>query len=110
MIKFQIYELIHFIGIFTVLFAFGSLFSEKGYNKKAAIGHGVGLLLILLGGFGMAAVMKVGFPTWLILKLVVWVCFGGAIVLAKREVLKGLGAWIFILGLAAVAAFIGIHK
>ena len=108
--KFEIYKLIHFSGIFILMFAFGSLFSEKGYNKKAAMGHGIGLFLILLGGFGMQEVLHCGFPTWLIMELVIWLALGARIILAKRKMLTGIGAWVLIIGLASCAAFLGMHK
>jgi len=116
--KFAIYKLIHYTGIFVLMFAFGSLFSGKSNNKAAAIGHGVGLFLILLGGFGMQAVMKdaykatygSGFPLFLILKIVIWFFFGASMVLAKRQVIKGALAWILIVGLGLGAAFLALQK
>ncbi len=56
--NYETYRLIHFAGLFTLFFAFGSLFAGKASTKGAAIGHGIGLLLILLGGFGMQAKRK----------------------------------------------------
>ena len=103
-----IYKLIHYVGIFTLMLSLGSIFTK--YNKCAVIGHGVGLLLILLGGFGMQAKMSLGFPNWLIVKLVIWLIFGAAIVLAKRDILKGSTAWIVMIGLASVAAYLGLMK
>jgi hypothetical protein len=102
------YKIIHYVGIFTLVFALGSLFTK--YNKVAVAGHGIGLLLIILGGFGMQAKMSLGFPNWMIAKLVIWFIFGAAIVLAKRNILKGLGAWIVMIGLASVAAYLGLMK
>ena len=80
------------------------------YNKGAAIGHGVGLLLILAAGFGLQAKMNLGFPTWLIVKMVIWVVFGACLVLAKRKVLKGAIAWIIVIALAVLAGYIGRMK
>ena len=112
------YRLIHFAGLFTLFFAFGSLFTGKQSSKGAAIGHGIGLLLILLGGFGMQAKMKVSylithgsaFPTFLILKIVIWVILGGCMVLAKRRIIKGLAAWVLIIGLGLAAAYLAFNK
>ncbi|MEJ6571859.1 MAG: hypothetical protein QNL01_01570 [Akkermansiaceae bacterium] len=116
--NYETYRLIHFAGIFTLFFAFGSLFAGKSSTKGAAIGHGIGLLLILLGGFGMQAKMKdvytalygTGFPTWMILKLVIWIIFGGAMVLAKRRIVQGVAAWILIIVLGLASAYLAFNK
>lgn len=113
--NYETYRLIHFIGIFILMFAFGSLFTGEKSTKGAAIGHGIGLVLILLGGFGMQAKVKdvytavygTSFPTWMILKLVVWLLFGASMVLAKRRVVKGATAWILIIALAVASAWMG---
>ena len=117
---YQTYRIIHFIGLFTLMFAFGSLFTGEKTTKGAAIGHGIGLFLILLGGFGMLAQKEIttayiavygsAFPMWLILKVVIWVIFGGSMVLAKRRVIKGVTAWIIILALGATSAVLAIKK
>ncbi|BDS08968.1 hypothetical protein NT6N_40080 [Oceaniferula spumae] len=116
--NYETYRLIHFIGIFTLMFAFGSLFTGEKSTKAAAVGHGIGLLLILLGGFGMQAKMKdvyqiaygSSFPTWMMIKLFIWVIFGASMVLAKRRVIKGIAAWILIIALGTASAYLGFHK
>ncbi|MGJ8655171.1 MAG: hypothetical protein ACSHX6_01870 [Akkermansiaceae bacterium] len=105
---YSVYKIIHYVGIFTLMFSLGSLFTQ--YNKRAVMGHGIALLLIILGGFGMQAKLKLGFPNWMIVKMVIWVIFGAAIVLAKRNVLKGAAAWVVMIGLAVVAAYLGFMK
>ncbi|MGJ8676899.1 MAG: hypothetical protein ACSHX0_05240 [Akkermansiaceae bacterium] len=106
----EIYRYIHYTGIFILLLAFGSLLSSNKNNKSAAIGHGIGLLLILLGGFGMQAKFNYGFPTWMILKLVIWLVLGGFMVLLKRGIVKGLAAWIIIIALGLSAVYLGKNK
>jgi len=106
MTKYEIYRLLHFAGIFTLLYSFGSLFIGRNYNKAAVIGHGTGLLLILVGGFGMQATHHLGFPVWLILKMVILAVFGGFIVLSKRKLIDGFTAWLLIMILALGAAYL----
>jgi len=113
--NYETYRFIHFAGIFILLFAFGSLFASDKSTKGAAIGHGIGLLLILLGGFGMQAKMKdlyqavygSGFPMAMIIKLVIWLVFGGCMVLAKRRIVNGVAAWVIILALAFASMWLG---
>jgi hypothetical protein len=108
--KYEIYQLIHFAGIFTLLYSFGSLFIGKNYNKAAAMGHGVGLLLILVSGFGMQAVAIKAFPVWLIIKIVIWIAFGGIIVLAKKGIIGGFLAWVLIISLALASVYLVKNK
>ncbi len=47
---------------------------------------GIGLFLILLGGFGLLArVYQNQWYPWVILKLVIWVILGGLIALINRK-------------------------
>lgn len=113
---YTVYKLIHYAGIFTLIISLGSIFTK--YNKGAVIGHGIGLVLIILGGFGMQAKMKdfyiaqfeTSFPNWMIAKLVIWIIFGAAVVLAKRKILNGPVAWVVMIGLAFAAAYLGLMK
>lgn len=112
---YSVYKIIHYVGIFMLMFSLGSLFTK--YNKCAVIGHGISLFLIILGGFGMHARMKdiyqgiyeTTFPTFMIVKLVIWLLFGASVVLAKRELIKGSVAWILIIGLGVASAYLGLH-
>lgn len=116
--NYETYRIIHFIGLFTLFFAFGSLFTSEKTTKAQAAAHGVGLLLMLLGGFGMQAKLKdaytvvygSSFPTWLILKFVIWALLGGCMVLAKRKVVKGAAAWILIIALGTASAYLAMKK
>lgn len=116
--SFETYKLIHFLGLFVLFFAFGSLFTGDKSTKAAAMGHGIGLLLMLLGGFGMQAkhsgvyIASYGsaFPIWLIIKIVIWLVLGGAMVLAKRRIITGASAWILIIGLGFASAYLALNK
>ena len=114
----EIYRLIHFAGIFTLFIAFGYLLAGPKAPKAAAIGHGIGLFLILLGGFGMQARLKAsylanygsGFPTWLIIKIVIWVALGGCMVLLKRKIIKGAAGWIMVIILGLASAYLALKQ
>ena len=101
------YKLIHLIGLCILFFSLGSLFTK--YNKGAVMGHGIGLLILFVAGFGMQAKGGIdGFPLWLIAKIVIWLAFGAAIVLAKRNVITGKVAWISMIALGSLAAYLGV--
>lgn len=92
MFSYQVYKLVHYAGLLLIFTAFGGmLFARPKDNPNRATLfalHGTGLLLMLVGGFGMLArlgIMSGGFPLWIWLKLGVWIALGGFIVLAKRK-------------------------
>ena len=88
----QFYQLLHFIGIILVFFSFGSILvrsmaqlNDPRLRKLAAITNGVGLLLTLVAGFGLLAKMDYGFPGWVLVKIAIWVAFGGLLAVINRK-------------------------
>lgn len=117
--SYNFYKVMHLIGMFTIFMAYGALLlnamSGKGKEglvsrKLVMASHGVGLLLILVGGFGLLARTKVGWPDWIMAKLIIWLFLGGllALVLRKPQMAKSL--WFGILGLGATAAYLAVFK
>ncbi|MFP5520527.1 MAG: hypothetical protein ACLGGX_11530 [Bdellovibrionia bacterium] len=78
----------------------------------AFILHGVGLALILISGFGMAARLGLvsGLPGWIHAKLAIWVLLGAGIALAKRKGAIGWPVAVLLMGLGTTAAYIAINK
>lgn len=110
--RYHIYKYLHLIGFMMTFFAYGMyLFKDKQEKVKGiAITHGVGLFLILLGGGGLHAVMKIGMQPWVIIKFVLWAMLGGMLVYIKRKPdQKVIAAWALCL-IGAVAAYLGIFK
>ena len=81
----EVYKVIHITGVATMLFALGGLcFHALGGGAKKHDGrrgmmmtHGIGLLLSLVGGFGL--LVRKGFSMgdgWVILKISIWLAFG----------------------------------
>jgi hypothetical protein len=130
--SFAFYKIIHFIGIITLFLGFGLMlaaqFSDKIANAvkspKPMIVHGVGLLLILLGGFGMAAKAQFlgdagvadgaaaqgGFPNWFWAKFGIWVLFGGLAAVIKRMPGKGTLWLVVVLSLGTIAVYLGVAQ
>jgi len=120
MIPIPVYKNIHFIGIFMVLMALGGLLlhainggtQAHAWRKPIAITHGVGMFLILLGGFGMLARLGIywSWPGWVAGKVVIWVILGGLIAVIFRKPTLAKPLWWLTLALAALAAYLGINK
>ncbi|MGH7555706.1 MAG: hypothetical protein ACREMQ_22120 [Longimicrobiales bacterium] len=95
---YQVYRLIHFLGIFVLLTTLasscmlvlkGGMRAAHPYRRAEGTAHGVAAFLILLGGFGMLArlgIVQDGLPIWVWLKLTIWVLLTAALALVYRGV------------------------
>ncbi len=72
--KTQIYQVVHIVSmILLTAFIFQAFANPDPKNKKRTMMiTGILSLLMLIGGFGLLAVMKLGFPIWIIVKVVCW--------------------------------------
>ena len=102
----------HIVGGFLLFAAIGALClgaaDDPRGRKLGAIGHGVGLLLVLLTGIGIIARSHIGFPMWVWWKIVIWVLLSVSLVVIRRApglrvplffllpVLGGIAAWLAI--------------
>ena len=111
------YKFLHVSGIITLFFAFGGLTmgsrlvqgKEFLHRRLYSILHGVGLLLIIVSGFGMKAKLDiVGWPSWLVVKLVIWLCLGLSIALVLRNMKLQKYVWLFLILLGSSAALLAV--
>lgn len=123
MLSREFYNVVHVIGIVTLMAALGGVAlhamnggsgDDNRSRRFVTVLHGVGAFLILLGGFGMLA--RIGFshganfPPWLWVKLMVWVFLAAAPFLPYRR--PSMARWLM-LGLpvaGGVAAYMGVYK
>lgn len=121
MISYQTYKVVHLIGIFLVLTALAglALAAANGATRQSnsarrliSASHGIGLFVVLVGGFGLLARLGVmhgaAFPGWVWGKLAIWVAIGALVAVPYRRpdyaravflalpVLGGLAAWLAI--------------
>lgn len=117
-LSYQIYKIIHFIGIALVLMSLaGMLASPKlspAFGRRfLSINHGIGLFLVLLGGFGLMARTGIAggsWPQWIWFKFAIWLCFGAYIVVARRLQSRAPLVWTGMLVLLIAAATIANYK
>jgi hypothetical protein len=117
---YEFYKALHILGIMLIFFGFGGILMAtygkldlpKSARMMGMITHGVGLLLILVSGFGMAARLGLvqGLPGWVHAKLGIWLLLGAAIALIKRKGVIGWPIAILLFGLGMTSAFIAINK
>ena len=117
---YEFYKVLHILGLMLLFFGFGGIvvaaYSKAELKKSARlmgmITHGVGLLLILVSGFGMAARLGLfaELPNWVKAKIGIWVLLGISISLAKRKGHIGWPVAIFLWGVGIMAAVIAVNK
>lgn len=113
-----VYYSIHIFGVILVFLSYGMLIARgmlesdnKPLRKFGGIASGIGLFLILLGGFGLLArVYNNTWPTFVIIKLVVWVLLGGMIALINRKPKMGKVWYALTLLLGLIAIYSGYFK
>lgn len=121
MISYSIYKIIHLLGVMMVFLSMGGVIMhaingggrEHSWRKPVAITHGIGLLLALVGGFGLLArigVMQGVLPGWVIAKLVIWLVFAILVGVTIRKKSLAKPFWIFTLILGVVAAYLAGSK
>ena len=108
------YYFLHFAGVISLFLGMGAILGmgedRKHVNKFIGIFHGIGLLLLLVSGFGLVAKLQTGFPVWLIIKIVMWLCLSMIMILAKRKICTPKATAILAMVLGLVAAAMCVFK
>jgi hypothetical protein len=123
MISIGIYRLIHIFGILLVFLAIGgmTLHAANGGTRATnrarvmvAITHGLGLFIILLGGFGMLARLGIAhgmdWPGWVWAKFAIWLVLGALFVLPYRFPALARPLWLLVPLLGITAAYLALFK
>jgi hypothetical protein len=120
--SYQIYKIIHIFGVVAIFSCLSAmaLYSMNGgakadnrFRKLVAATHGVGLLVVLVGGMGLGArvgALQGGFATWIYVKLVIWLVAGALMLIPYRFPRYSLGLWFGVPLLAALATWVVQYK
>ena len=123
MLTYETYKVLHLLGVFLLFVALAGITlhaangagkAENRLRRAVTIMHGLGMLIVLVAGFGLLArlgIMGSAFGQgWVISKLVIWFIAGA--LLAVPYKMPDRASLIFyllpVLGLAA--AYLAIHK
>ncbi len=105
--KLPIYQVLHVASmvLLTAVVFQGFANPDPGNRKRSLALSGVLALLMLTGGFGLVAVMKVGFAWWVIVKLVCWLGLSsiGGIAFRKPHLIPRLSVLATVLVLVAIS-------
>lgn len=120
MLTYDFYKWLHVTGVIAALVGLGGGFLTHlsgvlpaGPGRKAiAVSHGMGLLIALIGGFGMIARGGIPFPwpAWIFGKIAVWFALGGLIALPMRNGSLSRTLWWLPIVLASIAVALVIYR
>ena len=113
--SYAFFMILHLFGIFMVLMSLGGLIvlgvvEDSQWRKLAAMTNGIGLVVVFIGGFGLLGMLQLGWPGWIVIKILIWVLFAVMMVLARRASRFGTALWWGSLGLAGFAAYLANFK
>lgn len=83
---------------------------DKQLKKWISITHGVSMLVILVAGFGLLAKLGLSLPAWAIVKLIIWLIFGGWIAVINRKAEATSLHWSVLGILGILATYIALYK
>jgi hypothetical protein len=120
MIDLATYKWLHLVGVFLILMSFGALIfrSASGVDiplfskRRLSLGHGLGMLLSLIGGFGMLSRLGISgldWPSWVSTKFGIWLALGFLIAAVNRAPARSATWWWLILLLAMSASYLGLN-
>jgi len=121
MISYGVYKIVHLVGVLMVFLALGGVITNAinggstihSWRKPIAATHGIGLVLSLLGGFGLLARLGIvhgGLPGWILAKLGIWILFAILIGVISRKPSWAKPIWPLIVILGATAAYLAGGK
>ena len=120
MIDINVYKLLHIVGFSAVILALGGSIiatfvtgdKPQSTRKLIALTHGIGLIIVLISGFGMLARLGITWPwpAWVYVKAMVWLLLGAFLSLSYKKKDAHQGLWFGTLLLVAIAAGTALFK
>ncbi len=123
MLPYTFYKVVHILGLLFAYSALGgvAVHAANGGDKRSAVTrrltaalHGAGVLLTLVGGFGMLARLGIvqghSFPGWVWGKIAIWLVIAVVVILPYRRPRLAVPALIALPFLGGLAAYLAIYK
>jgi hypothetical protein len=115
------YNVLHVVGIIMLFLGIGGavirsfLANNSGSNvgnleRFVLINHGVGLLLVLVAGFGQMARIGAQFSSWIVVKIIIWLFLASLVMFIKKKPELKSVWWYGALLTGGFAAYLGIYK
>ncbi len=121
--SYELYKVLHIVGVVMVIAALGgvAVHAANGGTRIAnavrrplAALHGLGLLVILVAGFGLLArlsLVRGGLPLWIYGKLAIWLVAGALLAIPYRR--PAVARPVLMIGLpllGLLAAWLAVYK
>ncbi len=120
MLSYTCLKIVHLFGISLLLVSLGGLaffqFNQDGIilprRRLVAITHGIGMVLVLIGGFGMMGLSGIHWPWpgWVVAKLFLWLFFGALLALVRRVPRFAVYYWWGLPVLVLLSAWLALEK
>lgn len=117
---YEFYKVLHLTGIFLLISGLIAAYGATAYGHSLSgkiktfsfATHGVGLLFILVSGFGLLARLGLAkeMPTWAYVKFAIWGLFAIFISILKRKGQLGWPLYVAMLSIFLFAAYTAVYK
>jgi len=104
------YKIIHLTGIAVLSLGVGGMMAGGANRKIFSILQGIGLLVMLVSGFGLLAKLHLGFPHFAIAKTILWLVIGAMPIILRRLRVPVLAGIVISVTLVAIMAWLGVMK
>lgn len=116
--SYDFYKIVHFTGIFFIFTTVGAQllhFMSGGskthpYRRLLGMSHGIGMLLSIIGGFGLLVRLQIGFPGWIYGKLLIWLFLGGITAFISRSPIMARRLWFVVISVGVLGAYLARTK
>ena len=104
------YKIIHLTGISLLAIGVGGMMAGGEKRKTFAMLQGLGLVVMLVSGFGLLAKLGLGYPHFAIVKTVLWLLIGALPVIFRKLKTPLPAAILISLILVGTMAYLGVVK
>jgi hypothetical protein len=104
------YKIIHLTGISVLALGVGGMMAGGEKRKTFAMLQGIGLLVMLVSGFGLLAKSGLGFPPFAIVKTLLWLVIGMLPVIFRKLRTPLPAAILISIILVSIMAYLGVMK
>src|SRR4029077_10630291 len=104
------YHIIHIIGIALLVLGIGGMMAGGEKRDTCALPQGIGLIVMIVSGFGLLAKLGLGYPHFAIVKTVLWVVIAMLPVLFRKLKTPLAAEVLIVLILVGIMAYLGLVK